>query len=556
MADFFGTDDNSASTWGGLLGGPRDELVSPIVGNAALADARRNALLNAGIGLMSASGPQPFRHSFGQDLAKGLAAGQQAYSGALDTSLKSAMTAQQLRMAQFNMARQQALLHLASGLIGGGDGSFQPSGASMTGAGGTPPMPSAGGGAGSMSPSAAMAMPPTGQNAGYAAASPAAQAASQIPPPAAAAAAGSALDRQRKGFAALSLLDPEHATGYNTAFGLMNPELTTLPDGIVVNMRDPALLGSNHAALDPGMVRGPDGSVTNAQGYTQALAERELAKGGAQAANELQTVNIGGKEYQIPRLQAGTVVGIGPNGQPTLSMGGITAPSKEDPADVKLRESDVANFAAAKNDAQTKAAAATEQLNQLDDMDRLIHGIKPGFGAQAKFQVGRALQSAGLIQSDGSPDDVISKMAQFQKGQTALVLGSLRTNFGAGRITNADLKAAMATAGDLEDPEKAVLYMNDLKRVQAQRLQQRADFMQDYQEKNGSKVGSYEKAWQNSDNGQKSLYDYPTMWKHLDVVQGRPGTPAEGKQYVQTPSGRIYEVKLNQYGEPVPVQGQ
>lgn len=524
---------NQDVTFGGLLGGPRDSIIAPIVGAGALKNARMNALLNLGAGMLANSGYSRVPISTGQALAAGLQSAQQAYGGSLDNSLKAATMAQQLRMQQFQMMRQRALLQMAQQFAGGGAPAAPGAGAAPADTGAMPGMMAQGGGA------------------------------QQPPPPAAAAAAAAgapgAVPHARFGpdaLTAFTMMDPEHAAGWQNIYSAQNPELTTLPDGTVVNARDPRLAGTIHAALPPGMVRLPDGSVTNAPGFAESQYMLDANKAAAEHSQDLvPTVVPGVGTVMRPR---GSIPGmsslpmglsVGPNGQPQLSMGGAGgALTAEDPAALDERKGDVASFLKAKDEAMTKASAATESLSQLDDIDRLIHNVKPQYGNTALYEVGRVLDSAGLLKGDAS--QWVQNAKQFAQAQRVQVLGGLRQQF-ASRVSNFEMKAAEASLGNLDDPMQSVLYANDVKRVMAQRQQAKSDFLQNY----SGPRGKYEQAWENSPQGKQSLYDYPEMWKHLPVLKGKAGTPAAGQTFVKTPNGTIYPVQVNQYGEPVPADG-
>jgi hypothetical protein len=526
-------------TMGGVLGGPRDSLLSPIIGAGALKGARMNALLNLGVGLLANSGYSRIPISTGQALAAGLQGAQQAYGSSLDNSLKGALTAQQLRMQQFGMARQQALLRMAQQFAGGGGA---PAAAGM-------PAP---GEAAQGDTGALPGMMPQGGQGGP----------EQPPPPAAAAAAAAGAPGARASrfgpdaLTAFTMMDPEHAAGWQNIYSAQNPELIALPDGTVINPRDPRLAGTNHAALPPGMVRLPDGSVTNAPGFAQSQYMLDANKAAAEHSQDLVPTVIPGvgtvmrPRGSIPGMSSPPMgLSVGPGGQPQLTMGGAPgALTGEDPAALDERKGDVASFLKAKDDAMTKASAATESLPQLDDIDRLIHSVKPQYGSTALYEVGRVLDSAGLLKGDASK--WVDNAKQFAQAQRVQVLGGLRQQF-ASRVSNFEMKAAEASLGNLDDPMQAVLYANDVKRVMAQRQQAKSDFMQNY----SGPRGKYEQAWENSPQGKQSLYDYPEMWKHLPVLKGKTGTPAAGQTFVKTPNGTIYPVQVNQYGEPEPAAG-
>lgn len=531
---------DSGSNWGGLLGGPRDDLIAPIIGQQALKGARTNALLNLGAGLLANSGYSRMPVSTGQALAAGLQGAQQAYSGSLDSSLKGAQLAQQLRLSQFDFMRRKMLMDAAQGALArrglapGASGTGvtpAPSGGASAPVAGVPGMP----------PSSVGAIP-TASTAGGA-----------LPPPgaAAASAAGGAGMFDRDTADAFTLMDPEHQAGYQAMYERDNPSMMIGPDGRPYNPRDPAILGQSFNAIPQGMVRMPNGSVRNAAGFLQSQYEQEVGKAAAEHSQDLVQVVVPGKgTMTVPRSALGVTMGVGPNGQPQLSLGNPGGfMSAEDPASQKEREGDVSTFLGAKKDAMDKAAAATEALPQLDNIDQLIHSVKPQYGDTARYEVGRVLDSLGMLKGDSS--QWVTNAKQYQQAQRQQVLSSLKTLF-PGRISNMEMNSAMASMGNIDDPMQAVLMANDIKRVAAARQQARSDFLQNY---DGPR-GKFEQSWQNSAEGKKSLYDYPQMWKHLPMMRGKEGTPAAGQTFVKTPNGNIYPAQANQFGEPVPVEAQ
>lgn len=527
------------SDWGGLLGGPRDDLIAPLVGEQGMAGARRNALLNFGAGLLSQSGYSRMPVSTGQALAAGIQGAQGAYAGSLDQSMKGALQMQQLKSAQFDLARRQMLQRAAASLLGGGapqQGQDAPQGAA---GGASPGQAGPGPGMGAMGSGGAPGMGAPGM--------PPHSLGESMPQPAAAAAAAGNFSRQAAD--AMTLLDPEHQAGYQAMYERNNPALQMGPDGRLYNARDPAAAQQNYAALPQGMVRDAQGNVSLAPGFAASQSQLDMQKAYAEHSQDLVPQVIPGQgTVMVPRSALGIGVGVGPDGKPRLALGG-SGLSQEDPALLKEREGDVATFLAAKSDALTKAQAAGESLQQLDNLDGLIHQAAPQMGRSAQYEVGRALAAAGMLSKDGAAN--IDAIKQFQQQQQNATLSGLRSTFGA-RISNMDLMAAQKTLGNVDDPMNAVLMANDIKRVTAQRQQAYADFLQGY---DGPR-GAYEKAWRESPDGQKSLYDYPEMWKHLPVQRGKAGTPVEGQTFVKTPKGSIYPVQLNQYGEPAPIEGQ
>lgn len=519
---------------GQLMGGPRDSIVEPIVGKEGLKAARMQGLLALGASLLQSSGYSRMPISTGQALGAGIAAMQQGYANSLDTSLKGALTAQDIQSKQLSRQRQLMLLRMASGIMGDQPGGGE--GAPATPGPGAAPM-------GAPAPGAAAPGPMT-----------AGMSSNDLPPPAAAAVAAADPQFSKRRAMGMQLLDPEHATAYQNIYNMANPELQALPDGTVVNMRDQSLRGTNHAALPPGMIRTPDGLVINAPGFAAAQATLQMNAAAAEHSQDLVDVVVPGRgTVKVPRASLGMQVTVGPNGQPTLSLSGGPQGgafmSAEDPAALKEREGNVGAFLAAKKEAGEKATAAQDALAQLDNIDGLIKAAKPGFGQTAQYEAGRVLDSLGVLKGDASK--WVDNAKQFQMQQKQQVLTSLKSLF-PGRISNMEMNSTLTTMGNLDDPMNAVLMANDIKRVAAQRMMERSDFLQGY----GGDRGKYETSWRNSANGQKSLYDYPQMWKHLPVVTGKQGTPVAGQKFVKTPGGNIYRVELDADGYPVPAGGQ
>lgn len=538
---------------GNLFGGAQNQALQPIVGQQGIDAAGRNSLLSLGAGLLAAGGPHPYRHSVGQDIAAGIQAGQQGYTNSLDSSLKSALTAQQLRMQMLGFQRQQALMQALMNRFGGG-GSGGPAAAPQITppVGGVPPQGSAMGGAATAPPGGAPAGPVSTVGVG---APGGAGGLPQPPAPAAAAAASAATSKFSPDDASLfSALDPEHAQAYKNIYDIQNPELLTLPDGTVVNPRDAGLLGTNHAALPPGMVRGANGTVSLAPGFAGSQYALDANKALAEHSQDLVNVTIPGKgTFPVPRSMLSPTLTVGLNGQPQLQLGAGggfgNVMTTEDPASLAERTADVNSFEAAKKDAMTKSQAATDSLAQLNNLDQLIHTVKPQYGSSAAYEVGRVLDSAGLLK--GPESQWVANAKAYQQAQRTQVLSSLKSTF-PGRISNMEMNAASAAMGNIDDPMQAVLYANDVKRVQQRRLQDYSTFLQNY----SGPRGKYEQAWESSDAGKKSLYDYPEMWKHLPLLRGKQGTPAAGKAFVRTPTGTIYPVQVNSFGEPEPVGGE
>jgi hypothetical protein len=83
--------------------------------------AQQQGLLGAALGLLSAGGPSRTPVSFGQSLAQGLQAGQQAYSGALKQRVEEAQVQRQLAEEQRKLQEQQAIRQYLPSVLGTGE---------------------------------------------------------------------------------------------------------------------------------------------------------------------------------------------------------------------------------------------------------------------------------------------------------------------------------------------------------------------------------------------------------------------------------------------------
>jgi hypothetical protein len=305
------------SRLGGLLGGPRESDLSPIIGKEGFANARSNALLNLGVGMMNAGGWHPYRVSTGQALAQGIQGAQEGYNSTLDNALKTASTAQQIQMSRLTMAGkiqmlrtmqqiQAARLAAAGGQPPAQDPGAtggvsttpvsmdQPQGVPLGGA--VPPMGAGGAaapqgpaqGAGPAPGGAPMPMPPQGQGTP--------QAAPQAPPQAPPGTKGSGINPQLIQDMVMSAgaYDPANLRGYVAMGNMMLPEVAIAPNGTVYNKHDYSTIGKDYATLMRGDAeRGPDGVVRLKPGIA---ASRQAVAAATQAGTNEQTLEKGGQD--------------------------------------------------------------------------------------------------------------------------------------------------------------------------------------------------------------------------------------------------------------------
>lgn len=513
-----------------VLGGSRDDVAEPIVGKEGLKSAKMNALLSLGTAMLAKSGYSTMPVSGGEALGAGLQAAQQGYGESIDRSMQVAQQAQLMKQRDAEMQRKRMLMQMAGQMTGMQvPGGGPAPGGAPAGAGGPPP------GAGPMG-----APPPQGN--------PMTQGLPQMPEPAAAAVAGSEPTFTRQQAMAMTLLDPERAAAYQNIYDMSNPELKPMPDGTMVNPRDPSLAGKQFAQLDNGMVRGPDGQVSLAPGYAEAAGQLAMQKAYADKSQDLVDVVIPGQGVvKVPRGAMGTSITMGPNGQPVATLGGPQGfLSQEDPAALEERKGNVATFLKAKEEAISGSRAASEELNSLDNVANLLAEAKPGLGQTAQFQLGRVLDATGLAKGDQSK--WVANAAAFQMAQKTAGLSVLKSTFG-GNPTEGERKILLESLGNLDTPQEAVQMRVDIARIAAERKQAYAQFLQEY---DGNRA-QFEKAWRQSGEGSKTTFDYPSMWKHLPVMRGKAGTPAAGKTFVRTPRGAIYPVQIGPDGTPQPI---
>jgi hypothetical protein len=326
---------------GGLLGGGRDQTYGGIINPSTLGDARQNALLNFGIGMMNASAWRPGpRASLGQAFAQGAQGAQQAYQGSLDNALKGALTSQQLQAARLSMAKQLMIMRAASKMYGGDDGDATPAAATPAAVGAVAP-----GGQDAVTSPVSMASPaampidatpaqPVGAQAAPQAApapSPMPMPIPQAPSPQAAPQAAPAFipgthltaTQLRQRAAMLSTLDPANSKGYLGSAELMLPDMMQAANGTWVNKKDPSLAGQNMAAiLDNLGTQNPDGSISYKPGALRAIQQKEAATAYAKAfATPYRGALYDRTGNAAPVQSQGTAMGLGDPFAPGGPMG-------------------------------------------------------------------------------------------------------------------------------------------------------------------------------------------------------------------------------------------
>ena len=484
------SDDLLAPGWqsrlGGLLGGPSESQLAPIVGADTFTNARSNGLLNLGIGMLQAGGPQNHKVSLGQAIGQGLSSAQQGYNDTLNTGLKSAQLAQSIAASRFSM--QQKLLMMREGLklLNGQSGqadaqantpdatpaNVQTSPVPMgqpqaTPIGGGMPPQSPGMGAGAPPSGSPMPMPQQAPAGPQAAPTQAPQQAAPMQPPAST--QGSGIDPAAiKRFMMFSgIVDPTNARGMAAALAPSLPNMSVAPDGSVIDLHDTRNLGQFHGKLADGMATLQNGVVTPRPGAadtTSMLAgakqaginQQTLEKGALdQFGNPLPATTtaqvIAGTQGGVPPIPS--VPGMGgpqstgsagvpplPPLPPNIGQGGATAPAPQasptggvyfaPPMGAKESADAMATANAKKyGDLQTQAGSSPDRVNTLDNILDLANGsTKFGPGTQGRLDniaaINAKLPSQFQITGDAQKDaQIMQKYAAFLGGQYQKALG-------------------------------------------------------------------------------------------------------------------------------------
>lgn len=551
MANIFdlGSSDDSNVDIGGLLGGPRDSIIEPIVGQQALHDARQNALLNFGAAMLRNSGPSRMPVTFASALGGAVQDAQQAYQGTLDNSLKSSQQAAQLRMAQLGYDRQRMLMQIAGSLARGQVGS---PGAQQPMSGGF-----GGGGAGVAGNSAPGMAAAGGFGAGSVGAGGGGAGMTPVGATQAAQSGGSAPGMSGGLLNALTLLDPEHQAAYQNIYERQNPMSIVAPDGTVINPRDQANVGTQHGKLPDGMIRNPDGSIGWAPGYLPAQGQSDLQHQIIGMTGDTVPVVDNnpksptfGQTQQIPKLQA-LGLGMGANGQLQLNLGGNGYTSAVSPAQAAEAKGDVDQFLKQRQAAVDSAAAATASLRMYQQLNDLLPQISSGAGSAGQVEVMNVLDKAGLLGPAGS--DKLAAMRNFQQTLNQAALSSVKSIFPQ-RVSNYETQSVLKTFSNIDDPKKAIQFRLDSLQAAQQAMQERANFFQNYDGPRGKAEQEYEQ----SAAGKKSLGDYPQMWRNFPIDQPKAGSAAAqaGVVRVHIPGGRTVFAVPDGNGGYAPYQGQ
>jgi hypothetical protein len=558
MSDYDTQDPQASTDWfskiGGVLGGPRDDTVAPIIGQEGLQNARNNALLNFGIGMLNAAGWHPHKVTLGQAFAEGAQGAQGAYQNSLDNSIKSASSAQALQMGRLQMGQRLALIQAAAPILariraatGGATPGAQPDMAAnpfaqgatpgAAGGAGAMPVPAAAAGAGA----AGMPSPMSAQGGGAAAA-----------PIAAPLAQRAQLTSALKDYQMLGgLLDAPNARGVAAAFAPSIPEYKQLDDGTIVDMHDPSVNGSFHGKLFDGKAVLTPNGVQLRPGVVDA--ERQLADIGARSKAQydysVHGMTPGGVPYvttpvgapgaanqpppipTLPGLGGGAPAAGGaapmPNGPapgsaPAPAAGGAPAAAPQDlpPGAVQTGMSPVADAlnkgggeALQKEIVSSSTAAkdAPMQLQVLARNDQLLRQTGANAGAPAALAVGKYLQSIGVLSAKDSTN--IDKIQELYNNEANAVMGQLKATF-PGRITNADLQFAIQTMAGKGQSATAARVLNGINAAKVLNAQEYQKFVSNYAQQ--AKAGLADpngltSAWIAHEQQQPSIWETPML---------------------------------------------
>ena len=578
IQDYTPTGDDWTSRLGGLLGGPRDDTLTPIIGQQGLSNARYNALLNLGIGLMNAGGWQPHKVSTGQALAQGLAGAQQAYQGSLDNSLKGALTAQELQSKKLTMAQTLLMLkaaqRLAPRLVGGAAPDATAQGAT--------PAPAADATSPEAAPAAqsspvptmtptAMQLPAPGTGAVGAPAAPgvpnqprAAAAAPMPSPQAPAPSSAGGIDPEgiKEYLRLAAMFQPQTARGVAAGLEPSLPDYKQLDDGTVVNMRDPSVAGTFHGKLyDNKAVIGPDGKVQlrpGVEGIERMLADAP-ARARAQYDYSVEGKAANGQNFRTTPVQVQQGGGVNlppipsvrtppgmqapgggapaplPDGAapaPAAQAGGIppgAVPTSNTPVQEALATGG-AKYLQGELDTSNKAAeTAPTQLSVLYRNDQLLRQTKAGATAPAWLAVGKVLTDLGITSAKDERD--VTRIQELYNNEANAVMGSLKANF-PGRITNADLSFAMSSLAGKGQPAQAARVLNGINAAKVLEAQDYNRFVLDYAQK--AKTGAVDPnglsgAWQAHQAAAPSIWETPLLLNSgaLPMKQSDKGTFVE-----------------------------
>jgi hypothetical protein len=586
MSDYDTQDAQTPTDWfskiGGVLGGPRDDTVAPIIGQEGLQNARNNALLNFGIGMLNAAGWHPHKVTLGQAFAEGAQGAQGAYQNSLDNSIKSASSAQALQMGRLQMMRQLALMRAAQAANPDAFQGVTLPGATPGAQAGTVPnpftqgaTPGAAGGAGAMpSPvaaagagAAAMPSPMSAQGAALAAA------------PVAANDAATKAQRLRNYLQTVGFLDAGNARGVAAAFAPSLPEYKQLDDGTIVNLHDDSINGSFHGKLFDGKaVLTPNGvQLRPGVAETEAKLADIAARSRAQYDYSVHGMTPNGVPYVTTPVGAPAAAGGGqPPPLPTIPGGvaggggaGAAAPMPSGPvpaaAPQGLPSGAVQTGMAPAADALAKgggealqkeivasssaAKDAPMQLQVLARNDQLLRQTGANAGAPAALAIGKYLQSAGILSPKDSTN--IDKIQELYNNEANAVMGQLKATF-PGRITNADLQFAIQTMAGKGQSATAARVLNGINAAKVLNAQEYQKFVSNYaQEAAAGRAdpNGLTSAWIAHEQQAPSIWETPML---LNSGALTTKTNSKGATFVQIPGRGWLPVSRTQSGMLTP----
>jgi hypothetical protein len=305
------------------------------------------------------------------------------------------------------------------------------------------------------------------------------------------------------------------------------------------------LYGEQGSAGAPVAWRMPDGAVQDIQAVAQAQAQgSEQGKANVQDPRTLVTIpdpNNPGATKVITQGQLAAMSGNGgaPNlnpppatptgagGAPT-SVGGTA--SAADTAFATGQATDLSSHISALTDAREPAIQSRQNALQAQAfaLSHPMNPATPGFVAGANYLrtlPPSVLQAAGVDPS--KVNDLATDAATFNRVTNQNIL-SLGKTLLPSRYTERELNLTKPIAGGLTTPNEAMEFSAAIQGAGAARQKAQADFAANY---TGPKSRqSFEQAWAASPAGQRSIFQDPEMWSHVQI-HGKPAV-------VYTPDGK------------------
>lgn len=313
-----------------------------------------------------------------------------------------------------------------------------------------------------------------------------------------------------------------------------NLSTSTYQNGFKVNPNDPNA-PSFIPTLENGTMPDGKGGVVSIPGAVQAAQAAAQGKATGATLGGLQT---------IPNSDGTSTVGLGANVIPGVGgppagaplVGGGTASGVGGPPGSAVAGATQAPGALAF--AKGQADALNEQMTSLENgregaiqgrnnalqvqgfaLSHPMNPATPGYVAGANYL--RMLPPSVLQAAHIDPakiDDLATDAASFNRltNQNILTLGKTLLP---SRYTERELNLTKPIAGSLTTPNEAMLYSSAIQAAGNQRVQDQANFAENYQ--GPPTRQAFEQGWANSPQGQRSIFQDPQAWKNV-TIHGKP----------------------------------